>query len=140
MDSGPSTPIAQNIIDKFRSRTLLDASGSPCFPVSGDKGASTCLLTSANVPTSSQPSIELGVLLRESFSSPEPWQKLLKKFHVPGAELLAFESQDNSRSSGGSAAGNLLWLAQSLGRTYSRTRELIKVIQLHLLLLAKMCV
>ncbi len=72
--------------------------------------------------------MEVGVLLRESLSSPEPWQRFLRTLQVPGAELLAFENQDNSCSSGGSAAGNLLWLAQSLGRTYSRTRELVKVI------------
>ena len=106
----------------------------------GEKSGSTCLLTAANIPIPSQLSIEIGVLLRESLSNPEPWQKFLKRLQVPGAELLAFESPDNSRSSGGSAAGNLLWLAQTLGRTYSRTRELIKVIQLYLLVLTKTCV
>lgn len=71
--------------------------------------------------------MELGILLRNSLSSNEAWQKFLRKLHVPGAELLALENQDNTRSNGGSAAGNLLWLIQSLGRTYSRTRELVKV-------------
>ena len=71
--------------------------------------------------------MELGVLLQESLSNTSSWQAFLHKLHVPGAELLAFENQDGSRSSGGNAAGNLLWLMQSLGRTYSRTRELVKV-------------
>jgi hypothetical protein len=118
-----SSPILESIIDQFQS-TSLSASNSPCFPV---QGKSHCLLTSGSVPTLNQLSMELGILLRNSFSSNDSWQKFLRKLHVPGAELLAFENQDNSQSNGGSAAGNLLWLIQSLGRTYSRTRELVEV-------------
>jgi hypothetical protein len=71
--------------------------------------------------------MEVGVLLAERLSNVETWQIFVKKMHIPGAELLALDSQDNGRPRGGSAAGNLLWLFQSLYRTYSRTRELVEV-------------
>jgi hypothetical protein len=84
-------------------------------------------VTKAVVPDSPS-SVEIGVLLPEALNSLESWHNFLKKTDVPGAELLAFETQETA-ARGGSAAGNLLWLVQTLGRTYSRTRELIKVPQ-----------
>jgi hypothetical protein len=82
-------------------------------------------MTTAVVPDSPS-SVEIGVLLPESFNTLEAWHAFLKGTDVPGAELLAFETQEIV-ACGGSAAGNLLWLIQTLGRTYSRTRELVKV-------------
>ena len=127
IDPAASSPLLQHIMYELRSKSTSGASSSPCFPVQGEMGTSVCLFTTANVTTSTQPSFELGVLLQNSLANFDPWQKFLRKLQVPGAEVVSLESQDASRSNGGSAAGNLLWLIQSLGRTYSRTRELIKV-------------
>ena len=69
--------------------------------------------------------MEIGILLSESLRNVKPWHTLLKKMDIPDAKLLALETQD--RDHGGSAAGNVVWLLRSLGRTYSRTRELLKV-------------
>ena len=71
--------------------------------------------------------MEVGVLLPERLADVESWQIFLKKLDIPDAQLLAAESQDIGRPRGGSAAGNLLWLIQSLYRTYSRTRALLEV-------------
>jgi len=71
--------------------------------------------------------MEVGVLLTDRLSNLDTWQTFLKKLQLPGAELLALEAQDGGRQRSSSAAGNLLWLFQSLYRTYSRTRELVEV-------------
>ena len=113
-------------MNEFQSQKISDPAKSPCFPVGLDN-ASHCLLITDNINTSGGSSMEVGVLLTERLSNFETWQLFLKKMQVPGAELLALESQDNGRPRGGSAAGNLLWLFQSLYRTYSRTRELVEV-------------
>lgn len=71
--------------------------------------------------------MEIGVLLSESLNNSESWRSFLKEMQIPDAELLAKENLDSAFSRGGNAAGNLLWLFQSLGRTYSQIKELIKV-------------
>jgi hypothetical protein len=118
-----ASPISDRISSQFTDTT--QASSPPCFVFRTVDGASQCLVTTAVVPDSPA-SAEIGVLLPESFNSLEAWHVFLKGLGVPGAELLAFETQEIV-ARGGSAAGNLLWLIQTLGRTYSRTRELLKV-------------
>jgi len=113
-------------MNEFQSQKISDPAKSACFPVGLDN-VSHCLLTGDTIATSGGSSMEVGVLLTARLSNFETWQLFLKKMQVPGAELLALEPQDNSRPHGGSAAGNLLWLFQSLYRTYSRTRELLEV-------------
>ena len=124
--SPSSSAISDALVQEFQSKTESDPAKSPCFPV-GLKNTSHCLLTAGMVPTSSGLSMEVGVLLMERLSNLETWQTFLRKMQLPGAELLALESQDGGRQRGSSAAGNLLWLFQSLYRTYSRTRELLEV-------------
>jgi hypothetical protein len=73
--------------------------------------------------------------LQESFNNINAWQKALKKINVPRAEFIAVEGGEAAPRRGGSAAGNLLWLAQSIMNTYSRTRELINVLTFFRILL-----
>jgi hypothetical protein len=86
------------------------------------------------VPESTPSSVEIGVLLPQSLNNLEAWHAFVQEMNVTGAELLAFESQGNSLARGGSAAGNLVWLLQSIVNTYSRTSELVKVHRLSLLI------
>jgi hypothetical protein len=126
--SSTSSPsISQTVQDHFFPKSASNAFDTPCFLIHGDGNSSHCLLTIARIPESNPPSSELGILLSESFNTIESWQMFLKNIKIPNAELLAFESRDDIRPRGGNAAGNLLWVLQSLGRTYYRTRELLKV-------------
>jgi hypothetical protein len=130
--STSSLSISEQIIQSFQSK-----SSSPCFPIRERENASHCLFTASTVSTSNLLSVEIGVLLSESLSNFESWQNFLKQMHIPGAQLLEFESGDNTRSDGGSAAGNLVWLVQSLYHTYSRTAELVKVFPFYSRIMAK---
>jgi hypothetical protein len=117
-----ASPISDRIFSQFKDTQTLSP---PCFILETANGASQCLVTTAVLPDSPS-SVEISVLLPESLNTLEAWHASLKGMDVPGAELLAFETQEIV-ARGGSAAGNLLWLIQTLGRTYSRTRELLKV-------------
>ena len=121
-----SSSISDCIVEGFQNQTKSDPTKSPCFPITLGN-TSHCLLTAGMVPTSSGSSMEVGVLLTDRLSNLDTWQTFLKKLQLPGAELLALEAQDGGRQRSSSAAGNLLWLFQSLYRTYSRTRELVEV-------------
>jgi hypothetical protein len=124
-DGATVASISEQLLAHIKGQSSSRASESPCFPVSADSKTSQCLLTTAAVPGSSSQSAEFGVLLRESLNNNEAWQKFLRKLQLPGAKLL--QSPDNAPRGGGTVTGNLVWLFQSLIRTYSRTRELLKV-------------
>lgn len=79
------------------------------------------------VPESNPASVEIGVLLPESLNNLDSWQTYLSTMHVTGAKFATFGNQGDALARGGSAAGNLVWLVQSIGNTYSRTRELLQV-------------
>lgn len=79
------------------------------------------------VPESNPASVEIGVLLPESLNNLDSWQTYLSTMHVTGAKFSTFGNQGDALARGGSAAGNLVWLVQSIGNTYSRTRELLQV-------------
>jgi hypothetical protein len=82
---------------------------------------------SSAITGSQGPSKQINVLLSESLNNFDSWLKFLKNMDIPSAKLAGYEGQDQTFTRGGSAAGNLLWLIQSIGKTYSRTRELLEV-------------
>ena len=67
------------------------------------------------------------MLLCDDLNTTESWQTFLTELEIPKTELLVSGSQVSIDSLGGSAAGNLLWILESLAQTYSRTKELIQV-------------
>jgi hypothetical protein len=132
-DSPRRTPrISDKIIEQLQEKFLQDPSKPVCFPIRAPAdNASACLITTAPFPDPSASLTEIGILLSPSFSNVDVWRLFLRKIQVAGAKLLSPEGADFARPRGGSAAGNLLWLLQSLARTYTRTRELVKVLAVH---------
>jgi hypothetical protein len=118
------TPISEQLLAYIQNNSLPRTPEDPCFPME-DGRASKCLVTTANIPGSNPPLKEIGILLKESFNSVEAWQHFLKQVPLSGVELL--HGQDTAPQRGGSVAGNIVWLFQSLVNTYSRTIELVKV-------------
>jgi hypothetical protein len=88
--------------------------------------ADSCVLSVVSAPDSSSYAAELGVLLHHPYTFVEHWESFVRSLDLSNAEMVPLNKQ-NVPDSGSSAAGNLLWLFQSLGRTYSRTRELLEV-------------
>jgi len=118
-----------NIPEEVVREILSKSAGSSkpiFFPIQEyNTSVPSCLYTIAEIPDVTLSAWEIGILLSDSLRGVESWPDYLKRLQIPGLRLLAPESQGVSQ--GGTAAGNLLWLLQSLGRTYSRTRELVKV-------------
>jgi hypothetical protein len=121
-----SAPISDRIVNQFYD-AASQTSDPPCFLIKNRDGSSHCLLDTTPVPDSNPALVEIRVLLPELLNNLESWQTYLRTMDVTGAELSTFENQDNTLARGGSAAGNLVWLIQSIGNTYSRTRELLQV-------------
>ena len=119
--------MSENILKQFESSSSGDATSPACFPIRASDGQYQCLVTTASVPESAGSSKEINILLPESLNNFDSWLKFLKRVDIRDAQLIAYEGQDQTFRRGGSAAGNLLWLVQSIGKTYSRTRELVEV-------------
>jgi hypothetical protein len=73
--------------------------------------------------------MEIGLLLPESLNNIKAWLAFLKTIHITDAQLLFNDNPDPEMNAhrSGNAAGNLLWLFQSLRKTVTLTRELVKV-------------
>jgi hypothetical protein len=123
-DASTPTPISERLLAYIQNNSFPRTPENPCFPVE-DGRVTKCLVTTAEISSSNPPSKEFGILLKESFNSVETWQHFLEQAHISGAELL--HGRDAAAQRGGSVAGNLVWLFQSLVNTYSRTIELVKV-------------
>jgi hypothetical protein len=119
--------VSEDILKQFQSSSPVDATSPSCFPIRGSDNQYQCLVTTASVAGSLGSSKEINVLLPESLNNFDSWLRFLKHFDIPDTQLIAYEGQDQTFRRGGSAAGNLLWLIQSIGKTYSRTRELVEV-------------
>jgi len=117
-DFAVDKPILDSLVTRLQ---LANPETSPCFPINDKADSQSCLL---NIVSSFPSASELGDLLQHPYTDFRKWQSFVKSLQLPGAEIVALESQLATDS--GSAAGNLLWLFQSLGRTYSRTRELLE--------------
>jgi hypothetical protein len=124
-DGSTSASLSEQLVARIQVIAASGTSEYPCFPTQNDSGSSQCLVTTATIADSSPPSTEIGILLQQSVDNVEAWQKFLRKIQLPDAELLQGLNSVSRR--GGSVAGNLVWLFQSLISTYSRTRELVQV-------------
>jgi hypothetical protein len=119
------SPISETLIRKIQAASL--ESGKPaCFKISLDSETFIHPTTTTLKPSESSLR-EIGVLLCDDLNTTESWQTFLTELEIPKTELLVSGSQVSTDSLGGSAAGNLLWILESLSQTYSRTKELIQV-------------
>lgn len=121
-----ASPVSEMILKQFTSPPN-DATSSSCFPIRDSNNQYKCQITSTSVAGSLGSSKEINVLLPESLNNFNSWLRFLRNLEIPDAQLVAYEGQDQTFRRGGSAAGNLVWLVQSIGKTYSRTRELVEV-------------
>lgn len=120
-DASVEHPILNDLVARLQDGARET---SPCFAM--EEKPDSCLLNVISTPDSSSCATELGVLLQYPYTDVRTWESFVRSLHLSNAEMVPLENQ-NSPDSGSSAAGNLLWLLQSLGRTYSRTRELLDV-------------
>lgn len=122
-----ASSLTSQVVSELEHRLLLENSKSPCFPVRNDNGTYDCVMMTAPVSSLKPEFKEIGALLPETLHNINAWLAFLKTLQISDAQLLSIDNAESGPQRGGNAAGNFLWLFQSLGKTVTRTRELVKV-------------